>query len=108
MAKSNVSETEIKATREAGGKRAFAIAKGVDRTKAYAVDDAVKLIKDRAKAKFDETIEISMNLGVDPKHADQMVRGVCNREPTLSAPKTSWRRCRRGRSTSIAASRRPT
>jgi large subunit ribosomal protein L1 len=38
----------------------------------------VKLIKERAKAKFDETIEVSMNLGVDPRHADQMVRGVCN------------------------------
>ena len=38
----------------------------------------MKLIKERAKAKFDETIEVSMNLGVDPRHADQMVRGVCN------------------------------
>jgi large subunit ribosomal protein L1 len=38
----------------------------------------VKLVKERAKAKFDETIEIAMNLGVDPRHADQMVRGVCN------------------------------
>jgi large subunit ribosomal protein L1 len=38
----------------------------------------VRLIKERAKAKFDETVEISMNLGVDPRHADQMVRGVCN------------------------------
>jgi large subunit ribosomal protein L1 len=78
MTKSNVSAADLKATREAGGKRAFAISKGVDRTKAYGVDEAVKLIKERAKAKFDETIEISMNLGVDPKHADQMVRGVCN------------------------------
>jgi large subunit ribosomal protein L1 len=49
---------------------------GVDANKAYAVDEAVKLIKSRATAKFDETIEISMNLGVDPRHADQMVRGV--------------------------------
>jgi large subunit ribosomal protein L1 len=78
MTKSNVSADVIKATRAAGGKRAFEVVKGVDRTKAYSVDDAVKLIKDRAKAKFDETIEISMNLGVDPKHADQMVRGMCN------------------------------
>jgi len=78
MTKSNVSAADLKATREAGGKRAFAISKGIDRTKAYGVDEAVKLIKERAKAKFDETIEISMNLGVDPKHADQMVRGVCN------------------------------
>src|SRR5258705_188287 len=44
--------------------------------KLYAIDDAVKMIKDRAKAKFDETIEMAMNLGVDPRHADQMVRGV--------------------------------
>ena len=49
---------------------------GVDATKAYAVEDAVKLIKARATAKFDETIELSINLGVDPRHADQMVRGV--------------------------------
>ena len=49
---------------------------GVDPAKAYSVDDAVKMVKERAKAKFDETIEIAMNLGVDPKHADQMVRGV--------------------------------
>jgi large subunit ribosomal protein L1 len=49
---------------------------GVDANKAYSVDEAVKLIKSRATAKFDETIEIAMNLGVDPRHADQMVRGV--------------------------------
>jgi large subunit ribosomal protein L1 len=50
---------------------------GVDRTKFYGLVDAVKLVKAKANAKFDETIEISMNLGVDPRHADQMVRGVC-------------------------------
>jgi large subunit ribosomal protein L1 len=60
------------------GKRIRAAREGVDATKLYPIQDAVKLIKDRAKAKFDETIEISMNLGVDPRHADQMVRGVCN------------------------------
>ena len=49
---------------------------GVDTTKSYDVAEAVKLIKARATAKFDETIELSINLGVDPKHADQMVRGV--------------------------------
>ncbi len=49
---------------------------GVDVVKAYAIEEAVKLIKARATAKFDETIELSMNLGVDPRHADQMVRGV--------------------------------
>jgi large subunit ribosomal protein L1 len=49
---------------------------GVDADKAYSVEEAVKLIKSRATAKFDETIELSINLGVDPKHADQMVRGV--------------------------------
>jgi large subunit ribosomal protein L1 len=51
---------------------------GIDRSKAYGLDEAVKLIKERAVAKFDETIEVSMNLGVDPRHADQMVRGVCS------------------------------
>jgi large subunit ribosomal protein L1 len=49
---------------------------GIDTNKAYAVEEAVKLIKSRATAKFDETIELAINLGVDPRHADQMVRGV--------------------------------
>ena len=56
----------------------LAVSEGLVAGKAYSVDEAVKIIKGRAKAKFDETIEIAMNLGVDPKHADQMVRGVCN------------------------------
>ncbi|MCI5043683.1 MAG: 50S ribosomal protein L1 [Aquisalinus sp.] len=60
------------------GKRVEAYREAVDRKKTYSVDEAVKLIKEHAKAKFDETIEISMNLGVDPRHADQMVRGVVN------------------------------
>jgi len=60
----------------ANGKRLAAAREGIDRTKAYPIADAIKLVKERAKAKFDETIEIAMNLGVDPKHADQMVRGV--------------------------------
>ena len=60
------------------GKRLKAARQGVDREQFYAIDEAIKLVKDRAKAKFDETVEISMNLGVDPRHADQMVRGVCN------------------------------
>ncbi len=51
---------------------------GIDRIKLYPVADAVAMVKDRASAKFDETVEIAMNLGVDPKHADQMVRGVVN------------------------------
>ena len=58
------------------GKRMTAARNGVDRDKAYPITEAVKLVKERAKAKFDETIEIAMNLGVDPTHADQMVRGV--------------------------------
>ena len=58
------------------GKRTKAIREGVDREKSYPIGEAVKLVKERAKAKFDETIEIAMNLGVDPTHADQMVRGV--------------------------------
>ena len=48
----------------------------IDRNKAYELSAAVALVKDHAKARFDETIEISLNLGVDPRHADQMVRGV--------------------------------
>jgi len=48
----------------------------VDAAKSYSVEDAVKLVKARATAKFDETIELAINLGVDPRHADQMVRGV--------------------------------
>jgi large subunit ribosomal protein L1 len=68
----------IKATREAGGKRLAALRTTVDRNKSYGIDEAVKLVKSNAKAKFDETVELAMNLGVDPRHADQMVRGVCN------------------------------
>jgi len=49
-----------------------------DRTVAHSVEDAVKLVKANAKAKFDETVEIAVNLGVDPRHADQQVRGVVN------------------------------
>src|SRR5213596_507335 len=51
---------------------------GVDREKLYPLADAIKMVKERAKSKFDETIEIAINLGVDPRHADQMVRGVVN------------------------------
>ena len=58
------------------GKRHKAGLAAVDRDTSYTVVDAMKLVKDNAKAKFDETIEVAMNLGVDPKHADQMVRGV--------------------------------
>ena len=74
----NLSKEQLAAIRTAGGKRMAKVYDGVDRTKFYGVEEAVKLIKSRPKAKFDETIEIAMNLGVDPKHADQMVRGVCN------------------------------
>ena len=58
------------------GKRVLKARQGIDRGKLYPLDEAVKMVKDRAKAKFDETVEIAMNLGVDPRHADQMVRGV--------------------------------
>ena len=60
------------------GKRIRAAREGIEATKLYALDEAIKLVKERATAKFDETVEVSMNLGVDPRHADQMVRGVCN------------------------------
>src|SRR5687767_7803351 len=58
------------------GKRLKKAREGVDREKLYPLADAIKMVRERAKSKFDETIEIAMNLGVDPKHADQMVRGV--------------------------------
>ena len=58
------------------GKRIRQAREGIDRTRLYRLDEAVRLVKDRAKAKFDETVEVAMNLGVDPRHADQMVRGV--------------------------------
>ena len=59
-------------------KRMQKVNEGVDRDKYYPLGEAVSMIKERAIAKFDETIEVSMNLGVDPRHADQMVRGVVN------------------------------
>ncbi|MGI9514684.1 MAG: 50S ribosomal protein L1 [Anderseniella sp.] len=58
------------------GKRYSKAVDGIERDKAYSVDEAVKMVRERAVAKFDETIELAMNLGVDPRHADQMVRGV--------------------------------
>ncbi|MGY9050603.1 MAG: 50S ribosomal protein L1 [Alphaproteobacteria bacterium] len=58
-------------------KRFNSIKESVDKDKSYKISEGVKLIKDNASAKFDETIEIAVNLGVDPRHADQMVRGVC-------------------------------
>lgn len=60
------------------GKRTQQIREGVDRNELYALSDAVTMVKERAKAKFDETVEVAFNLGVDPRHADQMVRGVVN------------------------------
>jgi large subunit ribosomal protein L1 len=58
------------------GKRTTSSREGINREKLYPLPEAVKMVKERAKAKFDETIEVAMNLGVDPRHADQMVRGV--------------------------------
>lgn len=58
-------------------KRITKAREGVDPKKIYGLDEAVKMIKARATAKFDETIEVAIALGVDPRHADQMVRGVC-------------------------------
>jgi large subunit ribosomal protein L1 len=59
-------------------KRVSKTREGIDPNKAYALGEALKLLKDRSSVKFDETIEVAMNLGVDPRHADQMVRGVVN------------------------------
>jgi large subunit ribosomal protein L1 len=72
------------------GKRTQKAREGVDRMKLYSIDEAIKMVKDRANAKFDETIEVAMNLGVDPRHSDQMVRGV------VSLPNGSGRAVRVG------------
>ena len=58
------------------GKRYIKAADGIDRNAVYELTEAVKMVKERAATKFDETVEIAMNLGVDPRHADQNVRGV--------------------------------
>jgi large subunit ribosomal protein L1 len=58
------------------GKRLKKLVEGLDLEKSYALEEAIRLAKANATAKFDETVEISMNLGIDPRHADQMVRGV--------------------------------
>lgn len=60
----------------ADGKRLKQAAAGVDRVRLYTLDEAVDLVKKNATAKFDETVEVAIRLGVDPRHADQMVRGV--------------------------------
>ncbi|MEM9204837.1 MAG: 50S ribosomal protein L1 [Pseudomonadota bacterium] len=61
-----------------GAKRVRAMNEGLDKNDVHDIADAIKILKDRSKVKFDETVEVAMNLGVDPRHADQMVRGVCN------------------------------
>ncbi|MDA8049843.1 MAG: 50S ribosomal protein L1 [Rhodospirillales bacterium] len=58
------------------GKRLRAAYAGLDPTRAYPLPEAIRLVKENAKAKFDETVELAMNLGIDPRHADQMVRGM--------------------------------
>ncbi len=58
------------------GKRLAQAKETIDREAAYGLADAVRMIKENAQAKFDETVEVAINLGVDPRHADQMVRGV--------------------------------
>lgn len=60
------------------GKRIANIYKTIDKSKLYSLKDAVKLVKENANAKFDETVDLAINLGIDPKYADQMVRGVCS------------------------------
>ncbi|WP_026988844.1 50S ribosomal protein L1 [Fodinicurvata fenggangensis] len=60
------------------GKRLTSLREGLDRDKHYDLEEAVKLVKERATAKFDETIELSLGLGIDPRHADQNVRGAAN------------------------------
>jgi len=60
------------------GKRLKAAYAAVDTAKSYPLEEAIRLVKSNAKAKFDETVELSLNLGIDPRHADQMVRGLTN------------------------------
>ena len=75
------------------GKRITAARGAVDKNKLYELEEAVKLVKAHATAKFDETVELSINLGVDPRHADQMVRGVVELPNGTAAP--SALRCSR-------------
>jgi ribosomal protein L1 len=115
----------------AKNKRLAAAQAAVEKNKSYALNDAIALIKSVSKAKFDETVEMSMNLGIDPRHADQMVRGLTSLPngtgktvrvgvfaprpmrrwppaPTWWA-RTTWpRRFRPAKSTSTAASPPPT
>ena len=58
------------------GKRLKTARENIDRERSYPLEEAVKLVKERATAKFDETVEVALNLGIDPRHSDQMVRGV--------------------------------
>ena len=62
----------------AHNKRLAASYAAIDRARLYTLDEAIEVVKGNAKAKFDETVEFSMNLGIDPRHADQMVRGMIN------------------------------
>ncbi len=59
------------------GKRLVNAYKNLDKNQVYSLKDAISIVKENATAKFDETIDLAINLGVDPKHADQMIRGVC-------------------------------
>nr|MCH9764565.1 50S ribosomal protein L1 [Alphaproteobacteria bacterium] len=74
----SITKEDVAKTRAAGGKRLAKARAGIEPNKLHSIDEAVKVVKTGAKAKFDETVEIAMNLGVDPKHADQVVRGVCD------------------------------
>ena len=116
------------------GKRLKKAYEGIDPTVARPLDDALKLIKERATAKFDETVEVAMNLNIDPRKPDQNLRGAVHAAarhrqdacgsrssrgatgprkprrpgPTSSGPRISPRRCRPARSISTARSRRRT
>lgn len=59
-------------------KRMTKAREGIDANRLYSIEEAVKILKEKAAVKFDETVEVAMNLNVDPRHADQMVRGVVN------------------------------
>lgn len=76
MAKKDKEKSATKKEKTIGGKRYAAAVKLVDRNKSYPLNEAVKLLKQGAKTKYDETVDIAINLGVDPKQSDQQVRGM--------------------------------
>lgn len=87
---STAARRKAKVGRPRHSKRFLAIAKGVDSVKLYELDEAIAKIKSNATAKFDETVEAAINLGVDPRHGDQMVRGTTNLPHGTGKSRVVW------------------